>query len=82
MYVAKLQSDGEPAYEPAVNRIRPSRVIVFLLRAHTRRKTLLTALQVLQVYSSIQSSDMGTAQNTAFLEYSTVLYPILYSLLT
>jgi hypothetical protein len=27
VYVAKLQSDGEPAYEPAMNRIRPSRVI-------------------------------------------------------
>jgi hypothetical protein len=49
VYVAKLQSDGEPAYEPAMNRIRPSRVLVLLLRTHTRRKTLLTALQVLQV---------------------------------
>jgi hypothetical protein len=52
VYVAKLQSDGEPAYEPAMNRIRPSRVLVLLLRTHTRRKTLLTALQVLQVLAS------------------------------
>jgi hypothetical protein len=52
VYVAKLQSDGEPAYEPAMNRIRPSRVLVLLLRTHTRRKTLLTALQVLQVTPS------------------------------
>jgi hypothetical protein len=36
--------------EPAMNRIRPSRVLVLLLRTHTRRTTLLTALQVLQVY--------------------------------
>jgi hypothetical protein len=49
VYVAKLQSDGEPAYEPAMNRIRPSRVLVLLLRTHTRRKTLQSALQVLQV---------------------------------
>jgi hypothetical protein len=48
VYVAKLQSDGEPAYEPAMNRIRPSRVLVLLLRTHTRRKTLQSALQVLQ----------------------------------
>jgi hypothetical protein len=53
VYVAKLQSDGEPAYEPAMNRIRPSRVLVLLLRTHTRRKTLLTALQVLQVHSNL-----------------------------
>jgi hypothetical protein len=48
-YVVKLQPDGEPACEPAANRIRPSRVLVFLLRAHTRRTTLQSALQVLQV---------------------------------
>jgi hypothetical protein len=52
VYVAKLQSDGEPAYEPAMNRIRPSRVLVLLLRTHTRRKTLQSALQVLQVLPS------------------------------
>jgi hypothetical protein len=52
VYVAKLQSDGEPAYEPAMNRIRPSRVLVLLLRTHTRRKTLQSALQVLQVLLS------------------------------
>ena len=49
VYVVKLQSDGDsgsrPASEPAVNRIHPSRVLVFLLRAHTRRATLQSALQ-------------------------------------
>jgi hypothetical protein len=46
-------TQGEPACEPAVSPIRPSRVFVSLLRVthpakDQSRKTLLTALQVLQ----------------------------------
>ena len=76
VYVAKLQSDGEPAYEPAMNRIRPSRVLVLLLRTHTRRKTLQSALQVLQVPAHIRThtSHYGTVAFHTLFTVSTELH--------
>jgi hypothetical protein len=53
--VVKLQPDGEPACEPAANRIRRSVLVACLcsslVRARTRQTTLQSALQMLQVNS-------------------------------
>jgi hypothetical protein len=59
VYVAKLQPDGEPACGHAMNRIRPSRVHLchsLGTHRHTRRKTLQSALQVLQVRHTVSPS--------------------------
>jgi hypothetical protein len=45
-------SEGERACEPATNPIRLNRTMCHSLGAHVRRKTLQSALQVLQVLGS------------------------------